>query len=518
MSEKRRFTVPQQSAERIFFAAPDEDTRSMLRRHGRRAFVYSAVLLAATLVGWIDGIPALQRLLVPGGAPMNPLMMLALMSAAVSGWLQFRGKPAGTRRATVAYGLAVLVALIGVLKLLDYATGTRVCPDDVLFTAAMSETPGSAARISLPSAIALAMLGAFLLMVDWGRPERTVMHVHVLLAVPLVTLLMFCLLASFYQIVLNHESSNGSDQAVIPSVSTWLTMMFINAGVVLSRPDDGQMRILSAPTYTGFTSRVMYPVAFNTPSVLGLIYVLALHGNWYSRDFLFAILVVAFGLGIIVITIVNAMRLQMLETERETTWEELNARLQRDARAARLHESLIRTETLARSVAGNQHDATHTLLAYLARQTGISQLCLFCIAEDSDVPQLEVLASYAYGDLQQNQRRVTFGEGAAGQCAAEGRTIVVDQVPEDYFRIRSATVELTPRRLLFIPLAVNGELVGVLEAALLQPLVLEVQEFLDKAVNIVAFAIYRLRQEQRVQTLLSEVGRLDSSPAGITAV
>jgi GAF domain-containing protein len=79
-------------------------------------------------------------------------------------------------------------------------------------------------------------------------------------------------------------------------------------------------------------------------------------------------------------------------------------------------------------------------------------------------------------------------------------------------------VELTPRRLLFIPLVVNGELVGVLEAALLQPLVPEVQEFMDKAINIVAFAIYRLRQEQRVQTLLSEVGRLDSSPAGIAAV
>jgi hypothetical protein len=518
MSEKRRFTVPQQSVERFFFAAPDEDTKSMLRRHGRRAFIYGAVMLAATLVGWIDGIPALQRLLVPGGTPMNPLMMLALMLAGVSGWLQFRGKPEGTRRAVVVYGLAALVVLIGVLKLLDYATGTRFCPDDVLFTAAMSETPGSAARISLPSAIALTLLGAFLLLVDWGRPERTVVHVHVLLVVPLVTLLMFCLLVSFYRIVLSRESLDGPGQAMIPSVSTWLTMMLLSAGVVLSRPDDGQMRIVSAPTYTGFTARVMYPVAINTPSLLGLIYVLALRGNWYSRDFLFATLVVVFGLGIVVITIVNTMRLRMVDTEREQTSEELQVRLQRDARAARLHESLIQTETLARSVAGNQHDATHTLLAYLARQTGIPQLCLFCIAEDSDVPQLEVLTSYAYGDLRQNQRRVTFGEGAAGQCAAEGRTIVVDQVPEDYFRIRSATVELTPRRLLFIPLAVNGELVGVLEAALLQPLAPEVQEFLDKAINIVAFAIYRLRQEQRVQTLLSEVGRLDGASMSITAV
>jgi hypothetical protein len=484
---------------------------SRLRRYGTLAMVAGGVLLTLILLGWALGIPWLQKI-VPGTVPVNPLLMVALGLANVSAWLQRQSKPRRRGRAALVYGFAAAAAVVGVLKLVDYGLGTHLCADDLLFASRLAENGGAGEYIPGFDAACLVLLSCLLLTIDIGRPERTLLHVQVLLGLPLLGALMFAFVAFFFHVIVGTTVKSFDF-----TVSAWMAMSSTLVGLLMSRPDAGQARVFSAPTYSGFVARVMYPLAFWTPVVVGVLYAFALRGGWYPPGAAFAVMVMQFTLVVLGITVLNAIRLHRMDTQRQKTLDELHVGLLRDEQARRMNESLIQTEALARSMASNQLNATHTLLAYLARRTGIPQLCLFCLVdENGDAPQLELLASYAYGELHPNERRVAFGEGLAGQCAAERRTVMVDRVPEAYFKIRATSVELVPRHLLLIPLTVNGELVGVLEAALLQPLAPEMQSYLDKAVDIVAYAIYRLRQEQRVQALLRGVGRMGApEPSGL---
>jgi hypothetical protein len=484
--------------------AAEHAIASRLRRYGALATVVGGVLLILILLGWVLGVPWLQKI-VPGTAPVNPLLMAALGLVNVSAWLQQQDKPRRKRRAALVYGFAAAAAAVGALKLIDYGFGTHLCADDLLFASRLAENGGAGEHISKFDAVCLVLLGCLSLMIDIGRPERTLLHVQVLLGLPLLGIFMFAFVAFFFHVIVGTTVKNFDF-----TVSAWMAMSSIVVGLLMSRPDAGQARVFSAPTYSGFVARVMYPLAFWTPAVVGLLYAFALRGGWYPPAAAFAAMVMQFTLIVLGITVLNAIRLHRMDTQRQKTLDELHVGLLRDEQARRMNESLIQTEALARSMASNQLNATHTLLAYLARRTGIPQLCLFCLVdENGDAPQLEVLANYAYGEMHLNERRrVAFGEGLAGQCAAERRTVMVDRVPEAYFKIRATSVELVPRHLLLIPLTVNEEFVGVLEAALLQPLAPEMQAYLDKAVDIVAYAIYRLRQEQRVQALLRGVGRM----------
>jgi len=60
---------------------------------------------------------------------------------------------------------------------------------------------------------------------------------------------------------------------------------------------------------------------------------------------------------------------------------------------------------------------------------------------------------------------INFGEGLAGQCAVEGKTIQLDMPPADYIKITSGTGSAAPACILFRPLILNEHLIGVLELA-----------------------------------------------------
>jgi HAMP domain-containing protein/signal transduction histidine kinase/CheY-like chemotaxis protein len=80
-------------------------------------------------------------------------------------------------------------------------------------------------------------------------------------------------------------------------------------------------------------------------------------------------------------------------------------------------------------------------------------------------PELRLLASYAFKQRKSLSNRYRFGEGLIGQCALEKKTILVDDVPQDYVRIHSSTGEATPRNVLVLPVLFEGQIKGVIEFA-----------------------------------------------------
>jgi CheY-like chemotaxis protein/signal transduction histidine kinase len=105
-----------------------------------------------------------------------------------------------------------------------------------------------------------------------------------------------------------------------------------------------------------------------------------------------------------------------------------------------------------------------------------------------------------------------LGEGLVGQAAADGRTLLLSDIPADYLRIGSAVGATLPRHLLIAPFTFEGRLLGVVELASLTPFSALEQEFIARACAILgsgfSLALTRREMQQLLQTTLAQAEEL----------
>src|SRR5690606_29932503 len=70
-----------------------------------------------------------------------------------------------------------------------------------------------------------------------------------------------------------------------------------------------------------------------------------------------------------------------------------------------------------------------TLLRELAPLVGAHQGVVYQVKQEVDEPALVLLATYADGVGQSHPRRMQLGEGLIGQCARDGRQILISDMP-----------------------------------------------------------------------------------------
>lgn len=103
----------------------------------------------------------------------------------------------------------------------------------------------------------------------------------------------------------------------------------------------------------------------------------------------------------------------------------------------------------------------------------ISKLCKyvgavqggFYLLEDGDKSDIHfrLTAHFAYDRQKYNEKRVEWGEGLIGRAAFEQKTLLIDEVPQDYMEITSGLGESNPNVLLIVPLKFNRSAHGVIE-------------------------------------------------------
>ncbi|HEX5306591.1 MAG TPA: response regulator [Dyella sp.] len=123
---------------------------------------------------------------------------------------------------------------------------------------------------------------------------------------------------------------------------------------------------------------------------------------------------------------------------------------------------------------------------------------------DPNRQRLDLLGSYGLRLGARASERYVPGEGLAGQCALERRPIVVDQIPDDYVQIESATGAASPHQLVIRPLIAHNALVGVLELATFAPLDALQTQLLDEALPLVALTLENLNRAIATQDLLRQ--------------
>ncbi|MEW9053670.1 MAG: response regulator [Neobacillus sp.] len=115
------------------------------------------------------------------------------------------------------------------------------------------------------------------------------------------------------------------------------------------------------------------------------------------------------------------------------------------------------------------------------------------------------LASYAaYNNGSVGIKKIEIGEGLVGQCAADGHTILLKQVPENYIKVGSGLGSTNPSAIIIIPVLYEGEVLAVLELATLHDFSPLHQDLFEQTAEHLGITLNRIQKHKQVQALLEE--------------
>lgn len=115
------------------------------------------------------------------------------------------------------------------------------------------------------------------------------------------------------------------------------------------------------------------------------------------------------------------------------------------------------------------------------------------------------LTLYAGISLGSNvKKQVSLGEDIAGQCAASGKQIIIDDVPETNILINYSAGSIKPATILATPVFYEGNLKAVIEIGIIKAPYTYSTDFLNDVVHNIGMAIQSAQDHQRLHELLQE--------------
>ena len=128
----------------------------------------------------------------------------------------------------------------------------------------------------------------------------------------------------------------------------------------------------------------------------------------------------------------------------------------------------------------------------------------YVVDPSGDEPTLQLLASYAYKDRKNVASQFRLGEGLVGQCALEGRMLLINQVPGDYIQISSGLGEAPPRNIVVLPVLFEGEVRAVLELATFDQFDEIRLTFLEQLAESIGIVLNTIAANMRTEELLKQ--------------
>jgi signal transduction histidine kinase/HAMP domain-containing protein len=144
------------------------------------------------------------------------------------------------------------------------------------------------------------------------------------------------------------------------------------------------------------------------------------------------------------------------------------------------------------------------VLSELAPLVHAQQAVIYTQSKRDGDPRLELLASYASGSNEHPATVLRVGEGLVGQCAVERKRILLENAPQDYFRISSALGSASPLHLVILPVLFEGQVKAVLELASLKKFNATYLSFLDQLAETIGVVFNTIEANMRTRYLLQQ--------------
>ncbi|MEV7964819.1 HAMP domain-containing protein [Sphaerisporangium sp. NPDC088356] len=122
--------------------------------------------------------------------------------------------------------------------------------------------------------------------------------------------------------------------------------------------------------------------------------------------------------------------------------------------------------------------------------------------------ELRLIAGYGVRPGRNPRQSFAFGQGIVGQAAAEGRPIVLEDVPADYLTIDSGLSRSTPAQIVVLPVLFEDQVLGVLELASFSRFGEVHLAFLNQLVETIGVTMNTIIANSRTEGLLIESQRL----------
>ena len=186
--------------------------------------------------------------------------------------------------------------------------------------------------------------------------------------------------------------------------------------------------------------------------------------------------------------ITDTLRLSVLENERRNWFKTGQNQLNEQMR------TVYKTTFLGQNV-------ITFLVKYLSAQMGALYLM------DENGAELKLCASYAFTKQKCLNDRIKVGEGLVGQAAVDKEIVVVNDIPEEYTRIRSSMGEAPPRSVVIVPFILNNRLVGIIEIASFNEFSNDSIELLESLMEGIATVFFAMEAREQQNLLLEETQR-----------
>jgi|GEM_PF-1082552 len=259
----------------MFTAELDRHLINVLKNASKALAIFITLIGSTVLVGWYFNILILKSVL-PQWVAMKPNTALCFVLSGLA--LNFLRSKQKLKR-QVAQCLALVIATVGLLTLLQYLFGWNLGIDQLLF----QEQPGvlhtySPGRMSAMIAVNFCLMGFGL----WLAAERNI-HYQLVQLFALITALtnLQVLIGYIYRV----KPIFGLSSFTYTAIHSAIGFVLLSLGMLFAFPTKGVMSLLVSNSAGGITARLLLPAALGIPLTLGWVRVLGEKEGWFDHAF-----------------------------------------------------------------------------------------------------------------------------------------------------------------------------------------------------------------------------------------
>jgi HAMP domain-containing protein/CheY-like chemotaxis protein/signal transduction histidine kinase len=149
------------------------------------------------------------------------------------------------------------------------------------------------------------------------------------------------------------------------------------------------------------------------------------------------------------------------------------------------------------------------LLSELAPLVEAQNGVIYLVDTEADAPaMLKLLGAYADGGTEGHPERLAFGESLIGQCAADGRRMLIQAVPPNVVPIRSGLFKAMPSSVFVLPVLFEGQVKAVIELASLGTFTDLQKAFLEQLTGGIGIVLNSIEATMQTEGLLKQSQQL----------
>ena len=181
--------------------------------------------------------------------------------------------------------------------------------------------------------------------------------------------------------------------------------------------------------------------------------------------------------------------MELLEKERENQW---------------LNEGLLMINEIIKKHTENLEELTKNLLEKLIDYLEVNAGGIILYHKDesgnSENDTLDLIAAFGYNKERLEQKSLHIDEGLPGACFRDKKTMVIDNVPDQYF-LESGLGKSKLTELILVPLKMLEEVVGILEISSLNQISAEKIKLLELISENIASNLLNLESRGKIEQM-----------------